>query len=110
MKTAGCRRLPAGVREAIMPASSLDPLIMEDRHGQQAQSKTAQSEALLASRPRQGGDDEGLHALIGEKRRDLTTVTPNGLRTFRTVRDARGVAKVGDTLVRQLLHDGVGDS
>src|SRR5213080_2556878 len=55
-------------------------------------------------------DDERFYALLGEERRDLAAVAPNGFRALRSVGNASGVAEVRDALVRQLSHELVRDS
>ena len=50
------------------------------------------------------GDDDALHSLIAKKAGDLATVSSNGFRALRTIRHARGIAKVDDALVRQLVN------
>src|ERR671918_2269179 len=48
------------------------------------------------------GDDDRLHPLMLEPRRDLARVAANSVRTLGAVGDTRGVAEIDDPLVRQL--------
>ena len=49
-------------------------------------------------------DDHGFHAAIQQIREDLAAIAPHGIRRFRPVRHARGVAEIDHRLVREPLE------
>ena len=49
------------------------------------------------------GNDDRLHVLRGQEVRDLAAVASDRVRTLRAVRNARRIAEVDHTFVRELL-------